>query len=150
MATKPADAKAAAPKKSAQKSTAARSRSPKPKTAPEVPPTDLTPASPAADQPAEVRPAGRMLKVKDLVEAVQARTTGKKKETRATVEATLAVIGEALGKGQDLNLPPLGRAKVGRHKEAGNGEMLVVKIKRGGTGKPAKKLVPEGVAETGE
>lgn len=148
MATKPADAKAAAPKKSATKPAAAKSRAPK-QTAPAAPPAEPMPAS-TAGQPVKVRPAGGMLKVKDLVEAVQARTTGKKKETRAAVEATLAVIGEALGKGQDLNLPPLGRAKVGRHKEAGDGELLVVKIKRGGPGKPAKKLVPEGVAETGE
>lgn len=145
MATKPSAAKTAAPKKTTPRSTAAKSRGPKPKAASVAAPSD-----PAPVQPAEARPAMQALRVKDLVEAVLTRTAGKKKETRTAVEATLAVIGEALSKGQGLNLPPLGRAKVNRQKEIGDSELLVVKFKRDSAGKPAKKLESEGVAETGE
>ena len=38
---------------------------------------------------------------------------GKKKGVKEIVEATLSVLGEALQKGEALNIPPFGRAKVG-------------------------------------
>ena len=49
---------------------------------------------------------------------------------KSIVEATLQVLGDALASGEALALPPLGRAKVNRHKDLATGEMLVVRLRR--------------------
>lgn len=72
------------------------------------------------------------LKLKELVEAVTTATNGKKKDVKAVIEATLASLGVALSKGRDLNLPPLGKAKVGRQMDQASGELIVIKLHRGG------------------
>ena len=48
------------------------------------------------------------------------------------IEAMLAILGDALAAGESLILPPLGRVRVNRTKEAANGAMLTIKLKRGG------------------
>jgi len=91
------------------------------------------------------------LKLRDLVDAVVKATNGKKKDVKAIVEATLSSLGAALSHGKDLNLPPLGKAKVGRQQDqASGGELIVVKLHRGeakGAGKKARK---EALAEPDE
>lgn len=158
MATKPADAKAATPK-------ARTSRSPATKTASKTP---GRPAAPKAEAPLvdtaiasaapdlTVKATADVMKLKTLLDEVVNATGGKKKGVKEIVEATLAALGAALSKGHDLNLPPLGKAKVGRQKSnaSNDGEMLVIKLKRGGTKQPGKnsvkKDVTEGLAEAEE
>lgn len=80
--------------------------------------TKVSDAVPAAKKkrPAGSAPAGAgdALKLKALVDQVTATTGGKKKDVRAAVSATLQALGAALSAGQELNLPPLGKAKVSR------------------------------------
>lgn len=80
----------------------------------------------------DVIKATHVLKLRALVDQVAAATGAKKKGLKEVVEATLAALGAALSRGDELNLPPLGKAKVGRQKAMGEGEMLVVKLRRGG------------------
>ncbi len=134
MATKLSDAKPAAPKPVRKPAPAAAA---KPKPAPAV----ADPA-PVADAALLVKPAGQAFKIKDLVDRVATASGAKKKDLKTVVEAVLAELGQALSEGKELNLPPLGKARVNRQK----GDMLVVKLKRGAAAKSGKKDVTEGVA----
>lgn len=78
------------------------------------------------------------LKIKDLIEIVASKTGAKKTDARAIVEATLAALGDALSKGDTLNLPPLGRAKVSRTADAGSGKAMTVKLRRPSAAGPGR------------
>lgn len=89
-------------------------------------------AKPVAGKPVVGEPRDA-LKLKELVDTVVAATKAKKKDVKPIIEATLAKLGAALSQGKDLNLPPLGKAKVGRQQDqASGGELIVVKLHRGG------------------
>lgn len=119
-AATPRAAKAAAPKAAADKpARAARAAA---KAAPV-----LAPSAPITG-PA----AGGVMKIKELLDRVVARSGVKKKDAKPVVDALLLELGDSLGRGEGFVLPPLGRAKLGRTKEGSNGDMLVVKLKRGG------------------
>ncbi|RID91517.1 hypothetical protein D2N39_12495 [Gemmobacter lutimaris] len=149
MATKPSDAAKTAPKRTKTRSaTAARkpAGAAKAKAAPRAL-AEATGTEAATTTAPVAKAAGEALKMKQLVTQVAAATGAKKPVVKSVAEAVLALMGDALSKGQDLNLPPLGKAKVGRQKGTAGDELIVVKLKRGG-GKPAgKKDVTEGVAE---
>lgn len=104
--------------------------------------TGAEPSAQGEDKAPEVR---QDLKLKALVDAVSARSAVKKKDARAVIEAALDEIGRALSSGQGFALPPLGKGKVNRQKDGGKGEVLVVKIRRGG---PVEEAGAEGLAET--
>ncbi|MDZ4094137.1 MAG: HU family DNA-binding protein [Paracoccaceae bacterium] len=80
----------------------------------------------------KVEQAAAQLKLKGLIDQVVKATGAKKKSVRDIVEATLASLGAALTKGEDLNLPPLGKAKVSRQRDLIDGEVIIVKLRRGG------------------
>jgi DNA-binding protein HU-alpha len=107
-------------------------------------------AAKAAKTPKPVKAAeaeaARVLRKRDLVLRVAEISGVKKKDTRAVVEAVLAEIGAALSRGDGLVLPPLGRAKVNRHKEKGSAEVLVLRLRRGG-GPEAVAGAEEALAE---
>jgi DNA-binding protein HU-alpha len=73
--------------------------------------------------------APEMKKV-ELVDAVVERSGIKKKDAKPAIEAALAILGEALADGRDLNLRPLGKVKVQRTKEMANGSVLTVRIRQ--------------------
>lgn len=127
MATKLSDAKPAAPKAVKKPASPA-----KPNPTAEVKPAVEAPAAAAL----VVKPAGQVLKVKELVEQVAKASGAKKKDLKEIIEAVLAELGQALSEGKELNLPPLGKAKVNRQK----GDLLVVKLKRSGAEKSGKKM----------
>lgn len=139
MATKLSDAKPAAPKAAKKPASPAKI-----KPAPEVTPVTEAPLTetPAAAA-LEVKPAAQVLKIKELVERVAQVSGAKKKDLKEIVEAVLGELGSALSTGKELNLPPLGKARVNRQK----GDLMVVRLKRGGAEKSGKKDVTEGVAE---
>jgi len=90
-------------------------------------------AEAGAPAEAESAPEGAgTLRFKDLVERVAAASGARRKDVREISEAVLKVLGDALDAGDSLQLPPLGRAKVARHRETGKGEMLVIRLRRGG------------------
>jgi len=112
----------------------------------------------AAAKPVAAKPRDA-LKLRELVDAVVKATNGKKKDVKPIIEATLTCLGAALSHGKDLNLPPLGKAKVGRQQDqASGGELIVVKLHRGagrggakGAGQGAdKKARKEALAEPDE
>lgn len=107
----------------------------------------LTPAMPEEKQ---ARVTAPQLKKKELVARVVAALDGKKKGgVKEIVEATLAAMGEALQKGESLNIPPFGRARVARQKGEGADQMTTVRL-RGAGSKNAPKGGKQALAEVGE
>ncbi|WP_223274698.1 HU family DNA-binding protein [Tateyamaria sp. syn59] len=74
--------------------------------------------------------SGPMMRKKELVEAVVARSGLKKKDVKPAVEATLAVLGEALKEGRSMNLEPMGKVKINREKKLASGRMMVARIRQ--------------------
>ena len=139
MATK------ATPRKQAV--TAAPARKPAEPKAP--PATPVVVAETAAD------PAKPDLKRQELIAQVVARSEVKKKFAKPVLEAALAVIGEALAEGRDLNLAPMGKVKINRTKQVANGRVMVTRIRQnsprvGGDGTGADKDPKEVVADPEE
>lgn len=111
-----------------------------------------TAASPMAAKPvvvSEAKPvvAGPELKKKELVEMVVERSGIKKRYAKPTVEAVLAVLGEALDEGRELNLRPFGKMKVQRAKDVSNGKVMNVRVRQP---KKAPEGSKEGVADAAE
>ena len=71
---------------------------------------------------------------KDLLEQVRVASGARKKDVKSVVDATLSLMGEALWRGEVLQLPPFGVARVTRG--AGGDKSLVVRLRRGKGGKP--------------
>jgi nucleoid DNA-binding protein len=143
--TKPAKAKGAAAPKVAKLPTKpsvgnpAKAPASKPVAAAGVP--KAKPALKVVGKPA---PATAPLKLKDLIAAVAAETGAKRPEVRATVEATLAVLADALKRGADLNLPPLGRLRVARATGKDGTGAMTLKLRLGGDKAGAKALADDG------
>lgn len=74
--------------------------------------------------------AAPVLRKKELIERVVARSGVKKKDAKPTIEAMLAILGEALDNGEELNLHPMGKMKVTRVIEKPNAKVMVTKIRR--------------------
>jgi DNA-binding protein HU-alpha len=90
------------------------------------------------------------VRLKAFVDRVVERSGAKKKDARPLVEAVLAVLGEALHAGEELNLPPLGKIKVNRQKDTSGGEMLIVRLKRGGARPGAGKAAGAAPADAAD
>ena len=86
------------------------------------------------------------LKKTDLVDAVVERSGVKKKFAKPAIEAALAVLGEALAEGRDLNLRPLGKVKIQKSKELANGTVITTRIRQ----PQVKKDDGDGVADAAE
>jgi nucleoid DNA-binding protein len=99
------------------------------------------PSKPAAATKAEA------FRLKDLLEAVANATGGKRPEVKKTVEATLAGLADALKRGSDLNLPPLGRIRVAKAAGKDGAPAMTLKLRLAGADKPAGK---QALAEDGE
>ncbi len=89
----------------------------------------------SAPQPALTVPAvadkakGATLKMKDLIAQVTEAAGGKKKGVKEIVEATLAALAGALARGDAINLPGFGRAKVAHAEDKGAGKPMTIKLK---------------------
>ncbi len=106
--------------------------------------------APVAEGEGKARSAAPQLKKKELVARVVAALDGRKKgNVKDIVEATLAALGEALQKGEALNLPPFGRARVSRQKGEGAASLTTVRLRGAGT-KNAPKGGKQALAEDGE
>lgn len=102
-------------------------------------------APPPAEAAALAAAGGGTLRKKDLLARVAAATGSRPGPVREIVEATLAVLGEALGRGDALNLPPLGRAKVTRQRDHGGAELIILRLRRPAAG-PARPDGPDPAA----
>ncbi len=83
------------------------------------------PAPKAVETAAPEPKAAEMMKLKDLIDSVVAKTGGKKPDVKAVIEATLAALGDALATGKSLAVPPLGKLRVVKNK----GPALTLKLR---------------------
>ncbi|WP_299041335.1 HU family DNA-binding protein [uncultured Tateyamaria sp.] len=142
--------------KTTSKTTSTRSRAgtakakttPKPKAPAKPTAAAAKPTAPVVvDAPTPVV-AGPMMRKKELIEAVVAKSGMKKKDVKPAVEATLAVLGEALQDGRTLNLQPMGKVKINREKKLASGRMLVARIRQNDPSPAAQDAPASG--DTGE
>jgi len=70
------------------------------------------------------------LRKRELIDRVVAASGMKKKDVKPVVEAALSVLGEALSKGEPMNLQPFGKLRVTQQKELPNGALVVARIRR--------------------
>jgi len=66
-----------------------------------------------------------MIKKPELLDEVVLRTNLKKRDVKPTVEAALAVLGDALRDGVVVNLPPLGKLRVVKSKPLDGGATVM-------------------------
>ena len=71
-------------------------------------------ASPVVVEGPQPVVSGPVMRKKELIDLVVERSGLKKKDAKPIVEATLAILGEALAEARELNLQPLGKVKVRR------------------------------------
>lgn len=123
-------------------------RTPKPKAADPKPaePKVTVADSVGADEAVGAGP----LKLKELIEAVVERTGQRKGEARTAVQAALAVMGEALAEGTEVNLPPLGKMKINRSKPTPRGQMMMIKLVQNRRGPPSEDAAKDPLAETAQ
>jgi DNA-binding protein HU-alpha len=130
----------------AKKTTAPKQRAakPAPKAAPA--PSNVVPLTVDVVEPVVQSQA---LRLRDLVDRVAEASGGNKKDLRGVIEATLAVLGQAIDAGDVLNLPPLGKLRVARA-ASGEAGAVTLKLRRNAGGKADEKADKEGLAEDGE
>ena len=87
------------------------------------------PATPKVVTVSEPVVAEPDMKKKELIDLVVERSDIKKKFAKPVVEAMLAVLGEAIAEGRELNLQPLGKLRIYRAEEKSNGRVIVCKIR---------------------
>lgn len=74
--------------------------------------------------------AGPVMRKKELVDAVVARSGIKKRFAKPAVEMALTILGEAMHNGRALDMQPMGKIKVKREKKLSSGKMLVARIRQ--------------------
>ncbi|SHH24135.1 HU family DNA-binding protein [Marivita hallyeonensis] len=70
------------------------------------------------------------LKKKELIDAVVARSGVKKRDAKPVIEAMLAVLGETIADGRELNLAPMGKMKVTRMKRTTKAHVITTRLRR--------------------
>lgn len=70
------------------------------------------------------------LRKQEMIDLVVARSGMKKKDAKPVVEAALAVLGEALSEGRELNLRPMGKLKISRREEKANGTVIICRVRQ--------------------
>jgi DNA-binding protein HU-alpha len=121
------------------------------------------PAAAAAEEPvvvAEAAPEAAQpdFRRTELLTQVVARSGVKKKFAKPVLEAALALIGEALADGRDLNLEPLGKVRINRVRQMAKGRVTVARIRQAAPradapdapDTPRDKDAKEGVADPAE
>ena len=87
---------------------------------------------------------GELVKKPEFIDRAVERCDVKKRDAKPAIEAALAVLSEALIKGEELNLPPLGKLRVMKSKDLGEGaKVLTLKLRtmKDGAGQGAGNAV---------
>ena len=80
--------------------------------------------------PAVSVPQGEMIKKPEFLDRTVERTDVKKREAKPAIEAALAVPAVSLINGEELNLPPMGKLRVVKSKDVGEGaKVLTLKLR---------------------
>ena len=131
-------------KRKSDSDTAAEAAPPRPgKAAAKVP--GKASAKPAAEAEGKAPSFGK----KELLAELATDLDLSKKDLRQAMDAVLGALGAALARGDSLNLPPLGKARVARSKGEGVALSLTIKLRAAGVKNPAKGR-KEPLAEGGE
>ncbi len=115
---------------------------------PKAVPAAAAPAEAVATAAEDAAPTAAALKLRDLVGRVVEATGGKKKGVKEIVEATLTQLGAALAKGEELNLPGVGKVRVARSNDRDGRTMMTLKVR--GVGAPSAKEPKEALADAAE
>lgn len=92
-------------------------------------PSTKTPA-PKIVQSAQPVVAKAMIKKPEFLDKAIARTNIKKRDAKPAIEAALAEIADLLADGNELNLPPMGKLKLVKSKDVGEGaKVLTLKLR---------------------
>ncbi len=122
--------------------TTTKSRKIKAPTAPRAAPTNATvpDAEPdalvASDQPkvedVDAKPTEDIVSLgkRDLIDRVVLASGIKKKAAKPVIEAMLKELGDALSRGETLNLQPFGKANVKRQKDLEHAEIIELRLRR--------------------
>ncbi len=98
-----------------------------------VPSAKPVPKEPQPSEPPQVKLSGGdddVVKKGALIDEVVAATGVKRADAKSVSEALLAALAEQLQAGKTLQLPPLGRVKLVKEKDVGQGaKALTVKIR---------------------
>jgi len=70
------------------------------------------------------------MKKKELIDTVVARSGIKKRDAKPVIEAMLAVLGETIAEGRELNLAPMGKLKVTRMKRTSKAHVITSRLRR--------------------
>lgn len=105
-------------------------------------------AAPSAPETTDAAERAVALKLRELVGRVTDATGGKKKGVKEIVEATLTALGDALAKGQELNLPGVGKVRVAKSVDRDGRSLMTLKVRGVGTSRP--KEPKEALAEATE
>lgn len=70
------------------------------------------------------------LKKNDLIDRIMAKNGMKRKDVKPMVETMLVVLGDAIGKGETLNLQPMGKLVVKKTKDQPNAVVSICRIRR--------------------
>ena len=110
--------KATSPKKTATKASAASAGTAK--------------AAPEAAAPQDAAPATvvRSMGKRELIDRVVTASGIKKKAAKPVVEAMLKELGDALSRGETLNLQPFGKGIVKNRKDLENAEIVELRLRR--------------------
>jgi nucleoid DNA-binding protein len=82
--------------------------------------------------------ANAALKLKGLIDRVTEASGAKRKDVKTVVEATLIQLGQALARGEAMNLPGLGHLRVAR-KATADTPSMTLKLRQGEPGKAKPK-----------
>ena len=75
------------------------------------------------------------LRKKELIDTVVERSGIKKRDVKPVIEAMLAVLGENIADGRDINIPPFGKLKVTRMKKTTKASVMTMRLRRSETTK---------------
>jgi nucleoid DNA-binding protein len=70
------------------------------------------------------------LRKKELIDTVVARSGIKKRDAKPVIEAMLAVLGENVAQGRDINIAPMGKIKVTRMKRTTKAQVITMRLRR--------------------
>lgn len=87
-------------------------------------------ATPTIVKPAASVVTKALIKKPEFLEKAIARTDIKKRDAKPAIEAALAELADLLADGNELNLPPMGKLKLVKSKDIGDGaKVLTLKLR---------------------
>lgn len=133
------------------KSTKTKTKSDGTMTLKAVPPTPVktkvdVAATQKVVQPATPVTTKMLVKKPEFLDRAIARTAVKKRDAKPAIEAALAELAALLADGNELNLPPLGKLKLIKSKDIGDGaKVMTLKLRtmKDTAGQPKPDVLPE-------